>query len=237
MCLRNNILLMLGFLVSLLSAGRVSLAQAVTGTTSLIMVPTAEVQPDRTLSFGGGFVNRKYTDYLDGSYHYTPYYVSLTYLPFMEVGIRFARAVSPEEQALGDRMVTVRLQLLRERAALPAVVFGVHDLLTSTDSQTNNFNALYLVGTKHFSGGPFGLPVGLHLGYGTDWIRARSHQFVGVFGGISVSPLRFVDVLLEYDGETVNLGQRLRVLKHVQLLVALQNFDVLAGGVNLYFSL
>jgi hypothetical protein len=64
-------------------------AQSLTGTTSLITVPVAHLPSDSVITFGAGFMNRKYTDYLEGRHHYTPYSASITFLPFLEVSLRF----------------------------------------------------------------------------------------------------------------------------------------------------
>jgi len=214
-----------------------SVAQSVTGTTSLITIPTGEMPDDGTLSFGGGFVNKKYSDYLDGRVHFTPYFIAVSYLPFLEVSFRFSRPWRLDDrERLGDRMVSARLQLLRENKKRPALVFGVHDFLSGVGASHNlYFNALYLVASKHIQLAPFA--AGFHLGYGTDWMKARHHQFVGPFGGVSVSPFRFLDVMLEYDGETVNVGQRVTLFKSLEVLVALENLDTFTGGATFRIKL
>ena len=233
---RVNGLLALGLALSVVLGSTDSVAQSVTGTTSLITIPTGEMPDDGTLSFGGGFVNKKYSDYLDGRVHFTPYFIAVSYLPFLEVSFRFSRPWELDDrERLGDRMVSARLQLLRENKKRPALVFGVHDFLSGTGQSFSYFNALYLVASKHIQLAPFA--AGFHLGYGTDWLKARAHQFVGLFGGVSVSPFRFLDVMLEYDGETVNVGQRVTLFKYLQVLVALENLDTFTGGATFRIKL
>ncbi len=217
--------LMLG---TLSSAGP-SAAQSLTSTTSLVTIPVAGVQPDGTVFLGGGFANRKYTDFVRGKYHYTPYFVSVAYFPFMEVSLRFTRPVGEPDigQDLGDRMMSVRLRLLEEKKGRPALLVGFHDLFSAT---SRRFHALYLVASKHVVPHAITGPVGIHIGYGSDMIPARRHQFAGFFGGVSASPLSVLDLLLEYDGAIPTGGVRVTVLNHVQLLAALQNFDTFAGG-------
>ena len=227
---------LLGLSVLLAFDSGTASAQSLTSTTSLVRVPVAFVPADGTVSIGGGFVNRKYTDFVDGRFHYTPYFVSVAYFPFLEVSLRFTRPIGQEGigQDLGDRMISLRVQVLRERDTRPALLVGLHDIVSTTAPK---FNALYIVASKHVASTAVTGPIDVHLGYGTNWYEARRHEFVGFFGGISVSPLPFTDLLLEYDGEIPTGGVRLKVLGRLQLLAALQNFDTFAGGATLSFRL
>jgi hypothetical protein len=218
------------------TSGAVS-AQPLTGTSSVITVPVAYVPPDGTVTIGGGFVHRKYADYTRRRYHYAPYFGSIVFLPFLEVSYRFSRALVDLPFALGDRSVNVRLQLLSERGRRPALLVGAHDFIRTTEGQTNNFNALYVVASKTFQPAPKLPRLSLHAGYGTDWISARNRKFVGLFGGLAVSPMHGYELLLEYDGDIFSAGQRIRLFDHIEILTALQNFDVFAGGAAFSFSL
>ena len=75
---------------------------------------------------------------------------SIGFLPFLELGFRFNRQQDVERAALGDRLLLVRIQALRESDRRPAITVGAHDFLRSTGVETRKFNALYLVATKHF---------------------------------------------------------------------------------------
>ena len=216
---------------------RTASAQALTGTTSIITVPVAYVPPDGTITLGGGFVHRKYADYTSGRYHYAPYFGSIVFLPFLEVSYRFSRALVDRPFALGDRSVNIRAQLLTERGHRPAVLIGAHDFIQTTDGQNNNFNALYLVASRTFRPASKLPRFSLHAGYGTDWLSARNRKFVGLFGGLTVSPLSGYELLLEYDGSIISAGQRIRLFDHIEILTALQNFDAFSGGAAFSFSL
>ncbi len=230
---------LLGALAMLwLLAGLPAAAQSLTGTSGLVLIPTAEMPADGTLAFGGGFVHKRYSRYKGGTHHYVPYYTSITYLPFLELGFRFSRLVdSPERQALGDRMVSVRLRLSSEGEKRPAVVVGAHDFIKSSDASTSRFNTLYLVLSKHFDGIPVARRIGVHAGYGSDVMDADSHQFVGLFGGLSASPVPGLDVLVEYDGDALSIGPRVLLFRHLQLVAALQNFDAVVAGGSVRFRL
>lgn len=159
-------------------------------------------------------------------------FATVGFLPFVEVGLRLTRLTGDTPQALGDRMVSVRVRLLKEGEHLPAVAVGAHDLFG-----TRIFHATYAVASKTM--GTAAGPVGLHLGYGHDvlGLDAAGRQFDGLFGGVSVAPRPWLTLLVEYDGERPNAGVRLGPVHGVALLAALQNGDGLSGGVSYTFAL
>ena len=213
-------------------------AQSIGGPTGLVLVPTARLQTDGTLAVGAGYVPETYSDYLEGR-AYTPVYATLAFLPSVEVGFRFSRAVGTgTPQALGDRMLFARVRVLEERGALPAVAVGAHDFLRSSSNLTNQFASLYAVASKRVGGLAFVESVDLHAGLGTDWIPAKVRQFVGPFGGAEIAFLdadagvvRRVQTLVEYDGRSVNVGQRLGLGAGIDVTAAVQNFDAFTIGV------
>ena len=209
-------------------------AQSLSGTTGLISIPTAQVQQDADFSFGVNFLNKRHLSYFGGQEHTNAYFVTIGYLPFLEIGLRYTRALHPGPASVGDRMVSVRLKLMSEKSLAPSLVVGAHDFFSTVGA---HFNALYLVASKTLPGQFASGTTALHLGYGVDWKDARNHQFVGLFGGVSWSPGRFVDLMLEYDSERVNGGLRLYLLNHVALLVGLENFDSMSGGLSYKFRL
>lgn len=225
-----------------------ALGQSVTGTQGLLTIPTARMHPDGTLVAGAGYVDRAFSTYQGGTQlgegaDYVPIYASVTFLPSVELGFRFSRAVRTDTpQALGDRMFLVRVRLLEERGVLPAVAIGAHDFLRSSENPTNFFHALYGVASKRVElGGALGRAVpavDLHLGWGTDTVDAPGYQFVGVFGGAAVTLIqdgrgvvRGLDLLAEYDGRTVSVGPRLDLLGAVTLTAGVQGLEVPVLGV------
>lgn len=205
----------------------------VVGTSSLVSIPVADMPPDGTITVGGGFVDRRYSAYLDGRVDYTPLYVSVEFLPFFELAFRFSRPLGLDDrERLGDRMVSARLRLASETPARPAVVVGAHDFLTV--EERNYFNALYVVGSKHFQSF---IPIGLHLGYGTDLMEALAYRFVGPFGGMSFTIARHGEVLLEYDADRVNAGLRVEILDRFRALLAVQGLDTVMAGASMVLQL
>jgi hypothetical protein len=207
-------------------------AQSLTGTTGLVSIPTAEMSADGTMAVGLNLIDRRYHD---GPYTYLKHavlvqFASIGFLPFAEVGLRLTRRVDYNKtQALGDRMVSVRLRLVPERTLTPAVVVGAHDLVG-----TRLFHSLYVVGSKGVDSLPVLGTVSAHLGYGghVDGMTVRGYQFQGVFGGVAVAPRPWVALLVEHDARRMNGGIRLRPVHGVAVLVTLQGMDRLSGGVS-----
>lgn len=159
-------------------------------------------------------------------------FVTVGFLPFVEVGLRLTHLVDGPPQGIGDRMVSVRVRVLKEGEYLPAVAVGAHDIVG-----TRLYHATYAVATKAL-GTPAG-EVGLTVGYGHDLLGldAKGRQFDGWFGGASLAPRPWLTLLAEYDGERPNAGVRLGPVHGVALLAALQNGDGLSGGISYTFAL
>ena len=216
-----------------------SSAQSLTGATGLIAIPTAETPRDREISFGLIWLNKKHLALAASEYHGIASFIRLGYLPFLEIDLRLTRLLEFQRpQAIGDRMVSIRLRLLKEKALRPSILLGAHDFMTVFGSKQNNhFNALYLAASKTIRLESFMDSIGLHLGHSTKWIKAAHHQFVGIFGGISLSLSPSVAFMLEYDTEKTNFGIRVSLFDHLQLLLALMNFDCLSGSISCKFTL
>jgi hypothetical protein len=222
-------LLAIAALLGLQGAGPLP-AQSLTGPTGLVTIPTAGMASDGDVTLGMNLVDARYHGYHgEGreAHHAVVQYATVGFLPFVEVGLRLTRVLDLPRQALGDRFVGVRVRLLEERRHAPAVVAGVHDLLG-----TRIFHAEYVAASKTLAAGPLG-DVGLHLGYGGDWlsIPSRGRQFVGLFGGVALTPAPGVTLLAEHDTERVNAGLRLRVGR-LSLLGALLDLEAFSGGVG-----
>jgi len=215
-------------------------APSLTGTTGLVTIPTAEMPKDGEISFGLNYYHKQYFVYGDNYYHGMANFITLGYLPFLEINARLTKRLNfPKPQGIGDRMPGIRLRLFKEREFFPSVVFGAHDFMAvfAGLGRSNNFNALYLTVSKKIRLETFVNRIGFHLGNGTDWIKARHHQFVGLFGGVSLSPSPSIALMLEHDTEKFNCGMRMSFLDHLEILVALLNFDTISGGISYKFRL
>jgi hypothetical protein len=209
-------------------------AQSLTGTTGLVSIPTAEMPADGALAVGVNLIDARYNGHgFNGrfeGYAAMVEYVSVGFLPFAEVGLRLTRLVDyPEPQALGDRMVSVRVRLLPQGRITPAVVVGAHDIVG-----TQIYHSIYVVGSRRVESLPLLGGVSAHLGYGDSWpgLRAKGRQFQGVFGGLAVEPRSWVALLVEDDAERLNAGVRLRPWRGLAILAAVQGGNGLSGGVS-----
>jgi hypothetical protein len=233
-------LLLLGILAGV--RGSDCVAQSLTGTSGLVTIPSAELPKDGEVIFGLNAGNKKYNVRNPGKFHHYSYYATIGYLPFLEVSLRLTRHTnfswSFGDEGLGDRMASVRLRVMKEKKYTPSLVLGVHDVFSAFEkTKVVYFNALYIVGSKTIK--PMNSPFrfGLHMGYGTDRMKAKHHEFVGLFGGLSIGYKDFLSFMVEQDTEKFNGGVRLDLFRHVQILAALLNFDSFSGGVSFRFAL
>jgi len=212
-----------------------AVAQSLPGTSGLVSIPTATIIADGDMAVGVNVIAPRYHEYVADGFEGAAgivQFATVGFLPFVEVGLRLTRLDSETPQALGDRMVSVRVRVLKERERRPAIALGAHDVVG-----TRIFHATYAVASKTI--GTAAGPVGLHLGYGHDvlGLRASGRQFDGLFGGVSLAPRRWLTLMAEYDGERPNAGVRLGPVHGVALLAALQNGDGVSGGVSYTFAL
>ncbi len=228
-------------------------AQSLTGLSGGYSIPSAGFQEDKTIYFGNAYLNSKYYDlYSNGNnYSYSLGYFGLTFLPFAEVSVRITYPngynEDHEDIIIGDRMISGRLRILKERKYFPAIVLGLQgfykttgdDLLNTGGKGASFFNSSYLVMSKDIHPGKVLESVRFTLGYGSDFIAANTHQFIGLFGGINLSPknLEWLELMLEYDADKWNAGMRVTIVKHVVLLAGFEGMDSFSGAINYRFRL
>jgi hypothetical protein len=237
-------------LLLFLSTRMQGMAQSLTGTTGLITVPTAGLAKDGEVLSGVSIGNRKY-NVQKPKFHDYSYFITIGFLPFLEVSLLLHRnyhfvwtdelteMTGLTSQGIGDRMASVRLRLIGEKKYLPSMVLGAHDFFSAFGKSTEVtfHNALYVAFSKKLR--PPGFPVrfGLHAGYGTDWMKANHHDFVGIFGGVSVEAGSWMTLMAEYDTEKFNGGAAFHFFRHIQVLLALKNFNTFAGSLGYSFRL
>lgn len=223
--------------VSLSEAGQQVAYAQLTGTTSLATIPVATMPDDGTITVGGGFHPSSMNRYGEGDHAIVPYYATITFLPFLELSFRFSRLLSDEPEALGDRMVSARLQLLDQRGPFPALLLGAHDMLFDENRENTHYNAIYAVASRSTRLPGTDWPLGLHLGYGSDALEAAHHEFTGLFGGFALSPISPVDLIVEYDGSRLTPALRARFFQHIQTIVAAPAGRGIAFGMQLHARL
>jgi hypothetical protein len=224
-------------------------AQSLTGLSGGYSIPTADFQKDKTLILGYSFLNKKYYDNYVRSkkYNFSAGYFTLTFLPFAEVSVRvtYPNGYNAEHEniIIGDRMISGRLQPLKETRYLPSVVVGLQgfykttggdDLLNIGGKGASYFNSSFIVLTKNLRPDILFEKIGITAGYGSDIVAANTHQFIGLFGGVSISPKKmdYLELMMEYDADKWNVGMRLVLFKHVVLLAGLEGLDAFSFGVN-----
>ncbi len=217
-------------------------AQSLTGTTGYFNIPSGEIYPDKTMYAGASFLNKKYVEWSGYEYTSMPVFVTFSFVPFMEVSIRFTRALGREDYSstVGDRMASARFQPIKEGKYWPSVVIGFQNFFTTLGSgEASHFNSTYLVATKNFKFHKIIHSFGLTAGYGSEIFTSADYQFIGFFGGIKITPqhLEFLELMLEYDADKWNVGARLTLFKHLVLLGGFEGMDSFSGGVSYRFNL
>jgi len=212
-----------------------ALSQGLAGTSGLVSAPTAILTRDGDVVMGLNLIAPHYHEYYGSKFDENAAqvrFVTIGFLPFVEVGLRLTYMTGGTPQGIGDRMASVRVRLFKEGEHLPALAVGAHDVVG-----TRLYHSTYAVASKSVRtrAGPATLTVG--YGYDVLGLHVRGRQFDGLFGGASVTPHRWVTLLAEYDGERPNAGVRLGPVHGVALLAALQNFDAISGGVSYTFAL
>lgn len=212
-------------------------AQSIVGMSGDYIIPTANLTKDGELNAGVSFFNRKYFEYREfsGKEDAVFYYLNLGYLPFLELGLRITSLAQHPRLVggVGDRMVNIKIRLFKENEIIPNIVVGLHDILgvLHRDSSTH-FNSLFLVLTKNLDKFLFE-KVSFTLGFGSSMLKARGHQFVGIFGGVSVKIFSFLEFLSEYDAKRFNLGIKIKFFNRLTFIGGVQNFEAFSGGLIL----
>jgi len=216
-------------------------AQTLEGTSGLFFVPSAEIQADKQVNVGASFVNRSLVSF--GGFvkdAYTPY-ITMSYLPFAEFGVKVTRLINHKSygQGIGDRTFSIRVRFIDEKEIVPAILVGLHDVLTvfgGTEAIHNN--ALYIVASKNYKTGWKALDnIMLNGGYGSDILDAANYNFVGVFGGVLFRFYSIFELMTEYDGKYTNSGIRLKLFNHISLIAGALRLKHFSGGLSFNFIL
>lgn len=210
-------------------------AQTLGGTSGLVTIPAAPIADDGEITAGVHRLHRAYP-HLFGPEGANVYYASVGFLPSLEVTLRLTRP-HQGQPALGDRMVSIRAQLLSEKNVRPALAVGLRDPLG-----TRRFHAAYTVASKHLAIPAVPLKAGLHIGYGTRlWDQPSywtSSQLLGLFGGLSLRPSSWVALFVDHSSQAFTSGIRISLFNdHLKLITALHERWSFSGGISLSLSL
>lgn len=175
-------------IISIFTIGKSS-AQYKYGTTGLLQMPTAEMQEDRTLMFGGGILSPQIIPSYKwwGNYHTFNYYLNITLFPWLEIGYNCVLVKGKEgiyhwptntwgKFVNQDRSFHGRLRLWKEgwwKRWTPQIVLGINDPTSGSweggsSSNTHMYNGFfcryYIVATKHINYQGYG-ELGIHTAY------------------------------------------------------------------------
>lgn len=219
-------------------------AQALPGTTGYFNIPSAEINPDKTMSVGANLLHKKYKKWGNEDHHGGAFFVTTTFIPRVELSIRYSRMLDLTSEdyksTVGDRMASIRIQPLKEGKHYPSVVFGLQNFFTTLESgDASHFNSSYIVMTKNFKLPKIIERIGVTAGYGAEIFQSADYQFIGLFYGLSISPknMDYLELMVEYDAEKWNAGMRLTIVKHVVILAGFEGMDSLSGGISYKFML
>jgi len=201
-------------------------ATGVTGSTGLLLVPTADVTPNEQFAFGGvitdyqAFPAKKFSYFRDNKpSFYFGGYLTIGYIPRVEITIRgngMPSATGPGRTGpfYTDGMISMQVLAHKGSGWMPSVGFGMQDMYGFM-----LFNALYGVVTWTFPGRDAG-PLVISLGWATDWYNKNqgtadedwdvNHVMNGFMAGVEYPVRRWVATLTEYDSRSLNVGVRLR---------------------------
>lgn len=218
------------------------LAQSTSGIPGYVRIPTATFNEDGSLLFGTSFLPQKHLPYSGFRYDAIAVYANLTFLSFVEIDLRVTRQLNIPSGSnhVVDRVPTIRFRILKEKKWVPAVTLGFHDVLTSLESGVaRHFGATYIVVTKNFHLEKLHLDIETTAGWGASKFIWKNDEFIGPFGGFSlgIDKLQWMNLLLDYDGATINTGIRFVCFRHLFLTAGTMNFDSFTGTISYRFNL
>lgn len=210
-------------------------SQCLTGSSGYFSIPSGEIGKDRSFFAGVHMLNKEYSQLWETNRDIQAMFATVTFLPFMEVSLRFSRPYRLYSTT-GDRMAILRFKVCAEGKYRPAIVLGLQGFLSTISGSDgpSYFNSTYLVATKNIKVHKIIETLGLNLGYGSDVIKAHTHQFIGVFGGIRLVPehVKWMELFVEYDADKTNAGMRVTVLKHFVILGGFEGLKAPSAGVS-----
>jgi hypothetical protein len=208
-------------------------AQATSGSTGLLNIPSAEMQRDGTFMFGANYLPEEFTP-SGFPYDTGNYYLNLTFLPFMEVNYRMVLLQNHETSKYTeqDRTFGLKMQLFKEKKIIPAIAVGGGDIYSRYGDDVNQtFGSFYGVATKKMTLKI--CEIGVSMGYGFNRSKSSENtQVKGLFGGVSISPSFFkqVSFIAEYDSNSVNVGASALLFKHLSLHAFAYDLKYFVGG-------
>jgi hypothetical protein len=239
------------FIVTFVLCGpKLLAAQSMTGTSGLFHVPNGYVEDDRTLTAGLIYIPNTImpNDFLRRPIGPSPYnalagYANYVFIPRLELQFRFTGNLGMEksrrDNTFMDRAISARIQVLRESARLPAVVFGVQDFGSEwfNEESGSYFAAHYAVASKRFY--VRSVRLGLNAGFAFGLPGSKTKAFDGIFGGVDISPLGDdrLQIMAEYDSFRTNAAVKTVLFDHIFVMAGLWDMKTPAGSFGVKFRL
>lgn len=160
------------------------------------------------------------------------FWTHIGFLPFGEVSVKLTKPynASDKNYGIGDRSISFRLQVLKEKQNSPAILIGVQDPF----SVSSYFNTNYIVLSKKKQINQ--IVLNANIGYGFKIETARAHTLQGVFGGLQTK-WKQLRLVAEYDTEYVNVGAGYQYKNWLSVNVALINVQYISASLSISFSL
>lgn len=229
----NHIVVFLIFIS--ISASRIT-GQSLSSLTGLFNIPSAETIEDGEIALGIYTLPKYYVEGKHFDNWALNYYFSIGFLPFVEGSIRFTRDYS-ERDALGDRMFSLKIKPIEENEYVPSIAIGLQDFFHSTVNRTNRFSSVYIAVTKNVHLKSLINNISFNLGRGFDWIEAGGYEYIGFFGGVSITFFNFMELIGEYDALEFNSALRIKLFNHLQLMGGFINMKYFSGGGSIFINL
>jgi hypothetical protein len=203
-------------------------------------VPTAGVLADGEGELGFNTLPSRWAWDQRGQFRNDIYFGTIGFLPRIEFSFRvtsfpgykkFVPVDSLSNYTDADRMLSLKVQLLRQSGALPDVAVGMEDI-----QGTRRFHTGYLVAGRSWKAGPVQLRADAGLARGILSPRTRT-TLDGLFAGLEARPLDALALVGEYDTEKWNFGFKLRAPLGITARCVWLDGRILAGGVGMRFKL
>lgn len=222
------------------------------GSNGIITVPTAFLYEDGEIVFGYKYESPTFPHYRKEGSNRLPLkepglVAGFSFFPFLEISLRY------NLEPFTDRLVNIRVQVLKEKKYRPALTVGLRDALAPlasvTESEdgsivkTSYYSTFYLVSSKQFvfPMGNFAQELSVTIGGGySDFEKSLFSHIHGIFGGVEWRPITSVPVslIVDYDTKEFGFGVTTKLFNHFYGTVSTKEFKsfsfVVAGAVNLH---
>jgi len=210
------------------------------GIPGLIYTPSAYTADWGEVQLGyTHFSQRASLSYEAGTAPERSFLASIVFLPAVELSLKVTRPYSnlvknfvsgPRYYGIGDRSISLRVQLLKEKKNRPAILVGIQDLGTASAF----FKTNYIVLSKKMMLKQVALST--TLGYGRPIGEARAIFLNGPFGGIQAE-WKGLSGLIEYDTERINLGLTYKMKNRLAIQLGLINGQYFIISISSRFRL